>query len=74
MPVEKQIEWLKQRGWEPHPETPNVFIDPNTRVSFYLTVALKRALDDCRVDSDTQLKVKAPARKDDAPFPLPKKQ
>ena len=70
--VEDQKRWLQQRGWEVHPEQPNVFIDPDTRINYYLTVAVTRALADCRVASDTELNPANPPRKDDAAWPKPK--
>jgi len=72
LPKEQQAKWLQQRGWEPHPDRPNVFFEPSTRATYYLTVALTRALDECHMDSDRELKPEAPTRKDDAPFPKPR--
>jgi hypothetical protein len=62
-PREIQVKWLSQRGWEPHPELLNVFIDPDTRETRYLSQALVKALADCRLASDFELKVEPPAPK-----------
>jgi hypothetical protein len=70
-PVENQQKWLRQRGWHPG-NTPGTWIDPDTRTSYITSVAVDRALADCRITSDMELKPDAPPRKDDAPFPLPK--
>ena len=66
-PIEKQKAWLAQRGWQADHRHKNVFIDPNTRTGYYLTVALQRALSEIHIGSDTQLNPVVPPRKDDAP-------
>jgi hypothetical protein len=53
--VEQQKQWLEQRGWQPHPDKPNVYIDPNTRMNCLFSVALDRALADCRLAADSEL-------------------
>lgn len=70
--IEQKRLWLQQRGWEPHPDKTNVFIDPDTRVNYFIEVAVKRALADCHIEDDTQLKPAAPPRRDDAPWPKTK--
>ena len=67
-----QTKWLQQRGWQPKAGNPNVFIDPDTRINYYIKLAIERALADCRVASDSQLNPPNPPRKDDAPWPKPK--
>jgi len=64
-PIEIQKKWLQQRGWQPRSD--QIWVDPDTRVGYFFTVALDRALSECRIDSDFQLKPDAPPRKDDAP-------
>ena len=66
--VEKQRLWLEQRGWRQG--KPGMWIDPDTRVPYYFTMALDRAISECRIDSDLELKVTDPGRKDDAPPPV----
>jgi hypothetical protein len=58
LPIEKQKQWLEQRGWQPSPDRPNVYIDPDTRMNFFFTVALDRALAECRLPTDFELKPK----------------
>jgi len=55
LPIEKQKEWLAQRGWQPHESKPNVYIDPNTRTACLFSVALDRAIADCRLAADSEL-------------------
>lgn len=68
LPVEKQQQWLEQRGWRRG--KPGMWIDPDTRVPYYFTMALDRAIAECRIDSDLELKPEVPPRKDDAPPPV----
>ena len=63
LPREQQVKWLKQRGWEPHPEMKNVFIDPDTRETCFISVALTKATAACRLDSDYKLNVECPPAK-----------
>jgi len=58
LPIEKQKQWLEQRGWQPSPDRVNVYIDPDTRMSFFFPVALDRALAECRLPTDFELKPK----------------
>jgi len=64
-PVEIQRKWLQQRGWQPR--SIHIWVDPDTRIGYWFTVALDRALADCRIESDYELKPEMPDRKDDAP-------
>lgn len=67
LPIEQQRLWLEQRGWQRHPEHAHVWIDPDTRINYHFSIALDRAVADCRIESDTVLKPVVPPRKDDAP-------
>lgn len=64
LPIEKQKEWLEQRGWKPHDEKPNVYIDPNTRTPVLFSVALDRAIAECRLAADSELWPKHTQRRD----------
>lgn len=66
-PLETQVRWLKQRGWQPSSEQKSIWIDPCTRIGYYFAVALARAIDDCHIDSDFELKIEQASRKDDSP-------
>jgi hypothetical protein len=68
-PIGQQKAWLIQRGWQPDPHKANVFLDPDTRVPYFIKVAVDRALTDCRIASDSELNPVVPPRKDDAPPP-----
>jgi hypothetical protein len=70
-PVEIQQKWLRQRGWQQN--TKGTWIDPDTRMPYCMNVAVDRAMADCRIASDMELKPEAPDRKDDSPFPIPRK-
>lgn len=69
LPIEQQRQWLIQRGWAPHQSRENVWIDPDTRMPFFIAVAVKRAMEGCRIESDLELKPAPVERKDDAPWP-----
>jgi hypothetical protein len=66
--VDQQQKWLQQRNWREG--KPGTWIDPDTRVPYCFAVALDRAIADCRIDSDMELKPEAPPRKDDSPPPV----
>jgi hypothetical protein len=70
-PRATQEKWLQQRGWVLRSQ--GVWIDPDNRMPFAFPVAVDRALSECRIASDFELKPESPPRKDDAPFPLPEK-
>lgn len=55
LPIEKQKQWLEQRGWQPHPDKHNVYIDPNTRMNCHFIAALDRAIADVRLPADMEL-------------------
>lgn len=54
-PIEKQKQWLEQRGWHPHPDKPNVYIDPDSRMNCHFTAALERAIAGARLPADLEL-------------------
>jgi hypothetical protein len=68
LPVEDQKKWLQQRGW--CEGKPGMWVDPDTRVSYFFSIAVDRAIADCRIDSDMELKPVVPSRKDDSPPPV----
>lgn len=67
-PLDIQKKWLNQRGWREG--KPGMWVDPNTRTSYYITIALDRAVAECHIASDLELKPDVPPRKDDAPPPI----
>lgn len=66
-PREIQEKWLQQRGWVMRSQ--GVWVDPDTRTPYAFPVALDRALSECRIASDYELRPDPPPRKDDSPFP-----
>jgi hypothetical protein len=56
MSVTEKISWLKQRGWIANESLTNMYVSPDTGVSYCFNVALKLAEDDCKIDTDYDLK------------------
>lgn len=64
---EDKKKWLRQRGWTPvtRPLPPNspkdavapiLWRDPDRGVSYHFEMAMKKALDDCKLPGDFELK------------------
>lgn len=56
--VEDKHKWLRQRGWTPvkRSETaPLMWRDPDRGVSYHFEMAMKKALEDCKLPGDFEL-------------------
>jgi hypothetical protein len=56
---EDKQKWLKQRGWTPvqrQPDQPTMWRDPDRGVSYHFAMAMKKALEDCRLPADFELR------------------
>lgn len=56
LPKEKQQKWLLQRGWQPADNKTDIWVDPDTRTESHITVAVKKAIAECRLPSDLELR------------------
>ena len=53
LPPEEQKKWLKQRGWAN--DGGPMFEDPNSRTKYCFPLALKRAIDETKLEQDFYL-------------------
>lgn len=56
---EDKEKWLRQRGWTPvqrAPNQPTMWRDPDRGVSYHFAMAMTKALEDCRLPADFELK------------------
>jgi hypothetical protein len=55
---EDKQKWLRQRGWTPvqRSETLTMWRDPDRGVSYNFQIAMKKALEDCRLPADFELR------------------
>lgn len=57
LPPETQEKWIKQRGWQPIQRDKLVlWKDPDSGVPYIFQVAIKKALEACRLPADTDIK------------------
>jgi hypothetical protein len=63
LPKDKQVKWLAQRGWQADDEKPDVWIDPDTRAKMYFLMALRKAIENCRLPADMELQPDSPPAK-----------
>jgi hypothetical protein len=61
---ENKEKWLRQRGWTPvrrtspaikEEDAPVLWRDPDRGVSYHFEMAMKKALEDCRLPADFEL-------------------
>lgn len=55
---EDKAKWLKQRGWTPvqrAPDQPIMWRDPDRGITYHFDVAMKMALEACRLPADFEL-------------------
>lgn len=54
---EDKLKWLKQRGWVAVERDKQVlWRDPDYGVSYHFDMAMKKALEECRLPADFELK------------------
>lgn len=64
LPKETQEKWLKQRQWQPMARDGiTLWKDPETGVPYIFQIAIKKALDACRLPSDTDIVPDLPPQK-----------